>query len=564
MGHDFWVIGVGASAGGLEALSAFFRSLPEKPNAAFIVAQHLAPHAKSMMVELIGRQTKMKVVSVSDHLTIEPGLICIVPPNFDVTTKDGELRLTIAGNETRPKPSVDAFFQSIAKVYGRRSVGIILSGTGSDGSEGIRAIKENGGVTIVQDSESAKYDGMPKSAFETGLVDAVLPPEQIAEQLFSILQNREAEIRPTIKVTHDSEFENILQYLKKEIGTDFTQYKISTVQRRIEKRLSALKIENLADYFRYLQHNSSELGLLAQNMLVSVTSFFRDPDAFNSLQKCVEDIISKKTNDDEIRIWIAGCATGEEPYSFAILISEICERMSRRPITKIFATDLDHEALVYARNGVYTVEELQGLPPEFLDKYFDRKDKGYEVRKTIKEMIVFARQDLIQNPPFVKLDLISCRNVLIYFETSLQNRVFEIFHYALKPYGTLFLGKSENALPSLFETIDRKEKIFKRLNTVSQSGYYPASKYKMTPGSLLPPIKRKSEHSKSISEVASMQLLKMNQIAGVVVDSESSVIHFVGDISEYIGFPTGNADFRLTNLLPKNAVVEFTVLLKNL
>jgi two-component system, chemotaxis family, CheB/CheR fusion protein len=560
--QNFWVIGVGSSAGGLEALSSFFKSLPEKPNAAFIVAQHLAPHAKSMMVELIGRQTKMPVISVSDHLTIEPGLICIVPPNFDVTTKDGQLRLTPAGIETRPKPSVDLFFQSIAKVYGRRSVGIILSGTGSDGSEGIRAIKENGGVTIVQDSESAKYDGMPKSAFETGLVDAVLPPEKIAEQLFFILQNRESEILPPVKIRQDSDFEKILKYLKKEIGADFTQYKVGTVQRRIEKRLSALKITTLQDYFTYLQNNNVELGLLSQNMLVSVTAFFRDPDAFQALGQCLEQMIIKKSSEDEIRIWIAGCATGEEPYSFAMLISEIFERVGKRIPTKIFATDMDHEALVYARNGFYTMDEMQGLPEELLEKYFDRRDKTYEIRKSIKDMIVFARQDIIQNPPFVKLDLISCRNVLIYFESTLQNRVFEIFHYALKAQGILFLGKSENALPTLFETIDRKEKIFKRIHATSQLSYYPANKYKINTSSIIHQTKKRPENLRTISETASLQLVKMHQLAGVVVDEESAIIHIIGDVAEFIGFPTGLADFRLTNLLNKNAVVEFSVLLK--
>lgn len=558
---DFWIVGVGASAGGLEALTLFLRSLPAKPNAAFIVAQHLAPHAKSMMVELLGRQTSIPVVAIKDHVRIEPGVISIVPPNYDVTVQDGELRLSRAGNETRPKPSVDTLFASLANVYGKRAVGIILSGTGSDGTEGMRAIKESGGVTIVQDSESAKYDGMPKSAIDTGMIDAILPPDKIAEQLFSIIEHRDVAPTPLQKFNDNEQFDfnKIIKYLKSEIGTDFTQYKISTVQRRVEKRLNALKIESLAEYFDYIKKHPAELANLSQNMLVSVTSFFRDEDAFSAAAKILEEIIFEKKTGDDLRIWSAGCATGEEPYSLAFLINDIIERSGKILSVKIFATDLDQEALAQARAGIYSHDEVKGLSSGTLNKYFEKKESSYEVKKIIRDSIVFAKQDLIQNPPFVKQDFISCRNVLIYFEQPLQQRVFEIFHYALKPMGYLFLGKSESAVPSLFEVIDRKEKIFRRINVISKfthSGRYTVgTNYQATFN------KKKTAHA-VISETVPLLILKQFGLSGVVVDEEGTIVHIIGDVSNYISLPMGNADFRLSNILNKNAVIELTILLK--
>lgn len=560
---DYWVIGVGASAGGLEALSSFFKNLPEKPNAAFIVAQHLAPHAKSMMVELLSRQTNMPVLPAKDRLKLKAGTIFIVPPNFDVTTNDGEIRLTKAGEETRPKPSVDLLFDSLARSHGRAAVGIILSGTGSDGSEGIRTIKEFGGVTLVQDADSAKYDGMPKSAYETGLIDAVLPPEKMAAQLFSVLEGKQYKLPQTaLNETETIDFNKIVSYLKKEIGADFSQYKMSTIQRRIEKRLTTVGAKTLPEYFEILRGNPSELLALSQNMLVSVTSFFRDSEAFDVISRYLEEMISKKSINEELRIWSAGCATGEEPYSLGMIIADLCEK-HRKPLSvKIFATDLDHEALGTARAGIYSNDETAGIPHEFRDKYMEKKDQEFEIRKMIKDMIVFARQDLVQNPPFVKLDMVTCRNVLIYFEPTLQARIFEIFHYSLKQSGILFLGKSENAHGSLFETVDKKEKIFRRLNVLTNITPRPNSKYQLSSQVIHPsPRKKPSEHE-SITEKAPIQLLKMLNISGVVVDEEGVVLHLMGDVSEYINFPKGQADFRITNLLPKGLSLEFSVLMK--
>ncbi|MES2525834.1 MAG: chemotaxis protein CheB [Bdellovibrionota bacterium] len=560
--QDFWVVGVGASAGGLEALSSFFKSLPEKPAAAFIVAQHLAPHARSMMVELLSRQTQMPVMAVEDRAVLRPGAIFIVPPNYDVTTTSDELRLIKAGEETRPKPSVDLFFTSLAKSHGQKAVAIILSGTGSDGSEGIRAVKEAGGITLVQDTDSAKYDGMPKSAFETGLIDAVLSPEKMAQHLFTILKDGQY-IIPEEEMDDEAtiDFQKILQYLKQQVGTDFSQYKISTIQRRIEKRLATLGVTTLPEYYKVLKGNQEELLALSQNMLVSVTSFFRDTEAYESMAKHLEEIILSKKSGEELRVWSAGCATGEEPYSLAMLITDLSEKHRKHLNVKVFATDLDFEALGTARSGHYGKEEVSGIPENYLDRFFEEKEKTYEVRKFVKDMIVFARQDLVQNPPFVKLDMVTCRNVLIYFETVLQARIFDIFHYSLRSGGLLFLGKSESANPALFETVDKKEKIYRRLNVLSNMIPRPNSRYQVPGHSVLIPKKKPTE-TEELAQKASIDILKMLNVSGVVVDEEGVIVHLLGDVSEYINFPKGLADFRLTNLLPKSVSIEFSVLMK--
>lgn len=558
--QDFWVIGVGASAGGLEALSIFFRSVEAHPNAAFIVAQHLAPLAKSMMVELISRQTTLPVVAVKDNQTIHPGHIYIVPPNHDVSLEGDELCLTQAGVETRPKPSVDYFFQSLAQTFKRRAVGIILSGTGSDGAEGIRAIKENGGITLVQNPENAKYDGMPKSAVDTGMVDVVLNADQLGHQLFALIGAKEQS--PKLEpIPETIDFSQVVKLLKKEIGADFSQYKMSTIQRRIEKRMARLGKKSVQEYYQHLESNPTEFTLLAQEMLVSVTSFFRDSEAFESIGSCLETIIGKKTGIEELRVWSAGCATGEEPYSIALLVCEIFRKHDKVIPVKIFATDLDQEALSQARSGLYKNEDVSDLPKEYLDRYFDHKDSHYEIKKSIKDMIVFARQDLVQNPPFVKLDLITCRNVLIYFEQALQNRVFDVFHYALKSGGILFLGKSETGNPNLFEPVDKKNKIYKKLHAISNLGH-PSHRYTLNSTNMQNHHRVKASVDSNIANQAMLQLLKQYNLSGVVVDEDGTILNLIGNVSDFIGLPVGLADFRLSNLLPRTSATEFSVLLK--
>lgn len=565
--HDLWVVGVGASAGGLEALSLFLHGLPEVPDrAVFIIAQHLAPHAKSMLVELLRKQTKLPIAAGKDRMALKAGTVVIIPPNFDATVDKGHvLRLHPAGEATRPKPSVDTLFNSLATTYGRQAVGIVLSGTGTDGSEGVRAIKEVGGYVMAQDSLSAKYDGMPRASLDTGLVDASHPPEELGRTLYELLRKHAhptpgdvASITPAERVS----LRDILLYLKKESGSDFTQYKPSTVQRRIEKRMAHTGRSTLGAYFELLKSDRAELGALAQEMLVSVTSFFRDDDAFRALEKQLEALLAKKPAGEELRVWVAGCATGEEAYSVLFLLLGLYRRAGREPQLKIFASDLDQEALSQARSGLYDPADVAGLPDDIRKECFVSNGRFVEVRKPLREMIVFARQDLVQSPPFVRLDLVTCRNVLIYFEPKLQSRIFEIFHYALRPHGVLFLGKSESASPDLFDTIDRQAKIFRRHETITRGlplGGFQAPSYESFSSGrrrLGPP------QGPTLAELAPLQLVRAFGIVGAVVDETASIQHIVGNLQRFAALPGGQADFRLSNLLPKSAGLELMALLR--
>ena len=563
--NDLWVVGVGASAGGLEALSQFLHGLPEAPgHAAFIIAQHLAPHAKSMLVELLRKQTKLPIAAAVDRMPLRAGAILIVPPNVDATVSRGHLRLRPAGEATRPKPSVDTLFISIAESYGRCAVGIVLSGTGSDGAEGVRAIKEAGGYVIAQDSDSAKYDGMPKASLDTGLVDASCPPGEVGRTIYELLQ-RHAHPKPDAPAEYSPaeqvNIRDILVYLRKESGHDFTQYKPSTVQRRIEKRMAHTGHSSLNEYFEALKKDRAEVSSLGQEMLVSVTSFFRDPEAFRVLEQQLETLVAKKPAGEELRVWVAGCATGEEAYSVLFALRTICRRQGRDLPLKIFASDLDQEALAQARSGLYDEGDLASLAEEFRREFFVPNGRFAEVKKPFREMIVFARQDLVQSPPFVRLDLITCRNVLIYFEPKLQARLFEIFQYSLRPQGILFLGKSETAAPDLFETVDRQAKVFRRREVLSRGlplGGFQTPAY----DGVAATRRRVGANGPSLAELAPLQLAKAFGLVGAVIDETAAIQHIVGNLQSFAAFPGGQADFRLSNLLPKSAGLELMSLIR--
>lgn len=555
-----WVVGIGASAGGLEALTQFAAALPAEFAHPVIIAQHLAPHVKSMMVELLGRHSRLPVVACKDREDIRPGVIYITPPNFDVDISDGQIHLTVAGKETRPKPSIDSFFQSLAKAYGRRSIGIILSGTGSDGSEGIRAIRASGGITLAQDDHSAKYDGMPKSAVDTGSVDSVLSPEAMAKALPDFMRDHEARIK--YRTVDDETLKPVLELLRKQVGTDFRQYKMSTIQRRMAKRMAILGVDSFVAFFELLKKNPAELAQLEQELLVSVTSFFRDPSAFEAAASEIEKIVEKKRSGEELRAWVAGCATGEEAYSVAMLMMDAADRQHKNLLIKVFATDLDHDAIFEARNGVYSEESLGAVPAQFRSKFFSQQAEMYEVSKRLRDVVVFARQDLVQNPPFVKVDFVSCRNVLIYFEPALQKRILEIFHYALRPDGILFLGKSEGVgqLVSLFDAVNRSAKIFRRLDAPTRA--FPVGRFSSYDRGTTPSTYRRIPSGPSLAEQAFDRIFRARGLSGAVIEDEGTVVQLLGDVSPYLGFHTGQVENKLQNMLPKGVGVEIPVLLR--
>ena len=555
------MIGVGASAGGLEALSQFVSHLPRNFPGTVIVAQHLAPHSKSMMVELLMKQSALPVRQAEHGLQVDTQTIYIVPPNFDINVDQGLIQLTMADEAIRPKPSVDDFFESLARNYKDSSVGIILSGTGSDGAKGIRAIKAAGGLTLAQDDRSAKYDGMPRAAIETGCVDTILPPEQLAKTLVEMLMEHETSQRAN--ALEPKGLDSIFTVIREKLGQDFRQYKPSTIRRRVAKRMATSRAATFDEYFAILQSTPGEVGGLAKELLISVTELFRDPEVWESVTEQLREAAQKQPTGQEFRVWIAGCATGEEAYTMAMILLDLQVELRRQFPIKIFATDLDQDALQEARLAIYSNKDIQNVPPRLRERYFDQKSETtFELIKQVRETVVFARQDLIQNPPFVKLDFVSCRNVMIYFDSDLQRKVLEIFHYSLLKHGILLLGKSESILstPQLFDTVDKKMKLYSRREVATQS--IPASR--MTKMRDMEPARavRRPSYNELMSQVAQRQLNQIFDVAGAIVDDEGLLIQVFGDVSKYLKFSDQLVNLKIATLLPKTAGVEIPILIR--
>lgn len=438
---ELFICGIGASAGGLDALTRLFNHLPEEDlNLSILVAQHLSPSHKSHLVNLLNKPSRWPVLEAQDGQEMEAGKVYITPPNKDARVNGKVITLSKPRTEIGPKPNVDELFYSIANSSKEKAIGIILTGTGRDGALGSQRIIDLGGKVLVQNPEGAAYDGMPLASLEQTKIDAQLDPEKFGDALKAIVNG---EFESTEREVIDQDLAEIFDLLEKKTGVDFADYKVNTIQRRLHGRLSHLKIKDLSTYLKYINKNPNEVESLFNSVLIGVTQFFRDHDLFSELQKELQDLIQKKT-DQTLRIWVAGCATGEEPYSIGILIYEILGAEFKNWNIQIFATDIDDNAIAFGRRGVYSKESLESLSQDLIDKYFVSTDRGFEVIKELRGIILFSRHDLTSNPPFLKLDLISCRNLLIYFKLDLQKKVIPIFHYALLEDGILFLGKSEN------------------------------------------------------------------------------------------------------------------------
>jgi PAS domain S-box-containing protein len=456
---DLVIVGIGASAGGLEALRALIPTLPVQKNLTFIIAQHMDPKHSSMLAAILERDTNMPIEEITDGQILRASVLHIVPPGMHAQLKGLKVHLQKATG-IGSKPSIDRLFVSLAEEHGERVVGIILSGTGADGAHGIPLIKAEGGITIAQDEDSAKFSSMPHSAIATGHVDLILSPDKIGTQLSDLI--RYPRIIPAIeRDTHPTDyFMRILRLVLDHTGDDFRDYKVSTIGRRIERRMVVHKLYDMSDYVALLEKQPEELVELHQDILISVTAFFRDKAAFLALSKQFKQIIHK--DSDTIRIWVAGCATGQEAYSTAILLSEYLGKRIHRYHVQIFATDLDEEALAVAHQGIYPKVAIEDIEPKLLDKYFGRHGDAWQLIPSIRDMVMFAKHSLVKDPPFSHLDLITCRNVLIYFNGALQKCVFQTFHYALRDKGVLFLGKSETTGTNecLFAPIALHERLY--------------------------------------------------------------------------------------------------------
>lgn len=559
-----FIVGIGASAGGLEALSLLLPSLPKNLGLTYVVVQHLSPTYRSMMAQLLGRETTMPVRDIEDGMLPEANTVYITPPNRNLTLLAGHFRLVEPTKESMPKPSVNRFFASLAEEVGESTIGIILSGTGSDGAAGIHAIKAAGGFTFSQDPETAKYNGMPQSAIDTGSVDWILPPETMGAEISLIVLNRGLIPVATQAASAPATLKTLLGKVRSRTKVDFSQYKEPTLWRRIERRMAANHVSTLQDYLQVVDDTPVELDRLCKDILISVTAFFRDSDAFARLDKVVGDILANKQPGDDIRVWTAGCATGEEAYSLAILFSERLGASFDQYRLQIFATDIDLDAMALARRGVFAAASLAHMDRSRIRAHFTPHGDRYEINKNLRDVVIFARQDLVQDPPFLRLDLISCRNVLIYFQSELQARLLSVFHYALNPGAYLFLGKSEGIFQqeALFGVVDKEGRLYRRHGV--------AARLPLLRSEMAIPAAGLNQHLRPAKPTTPLGFENiLLEAAGryfiptsILINGKFEIRHIHGDASRLLNVSPGKPAFDLISLIRRELRTEVQVLMR--
>jgi two-component system CheB/CheR fusion protein len=466
----FPVVGIGASAGGLEALEEFFQNVPKESSMAYVVISHTDPARSSLLPDIIQRKSHIPVVVVADRMAVEPNVVYLPPSNRDLVIEGDLFRLKEQQRGATLRLPIDTFFKSLADAKGEHACCVILSGTGTDGTQGLRVIKEKGGVTVVQSTDTAKYEGMPESAIGTGLADFIIRPSEMPQRLIEFFSTGVA-IPKAEEAAEEGDFaatlSKIITTISNRTGHDFSAYKKSTLIRRIQRRMTVTRVVTAQKYLTYLHHNPGEIESLFQDLLIGVTSFFRDPEAFEYLKKQVlPSLIERRPEHESFRVWAAGCATGEEVYSIVILIMECLDEMGLRKDIQVFGTDLDPSSIEKARVGIYPANIAADLTPERLKNFFEKDNVNYRVRRAVREPVVFAAHNLLKDPPFSRLDLLVCRNLLIYLESSAQKKVLPLFHYALKPGGVLLLGTSETIgeFADLFTSVHKKWSIYRRVD----------------------------------------------------------------------------------------------------
>lgn len=536
---------------------------------AFVLVQHLDPTHKSILTDLIQRYTRMSVVAVEDGVTIEPNWVYIIPPDRDMAIFDGRLHLMAPNAPRGQRHPIDFFFRSLSQDEGDRAICIILSGTGSDGSLGLREIKGEGGMVMAQDPMSAKYDGMPRSAISTGLVDFILPPDDMPKHLIEFaLRAYATGTKPAASTApqESDEIEKILILLRSQTGHDFSYYKPTTIVRRIKRRMAVNQLERLDDYLRFVREKPKEADTLFRELLIGVTNFFRDPDAFTALaEEVIRPIVETKARSTPIRVWVPGCSTGEEAYSIAILFRELIEDTQQDRKIQIFATDIDANAIESARPGIYPESIAADVPPQILRRFFRRHGISYEVDRTIRDMLVFAVQSVIKDPPFSKIDLISCRNLLIYMKADLQKQVLPLFHYSLTEGGYLFLGTSETVgdHTELFEEVDRKWKIFRRRG--GEPHWYRGIEQHVqaflssreTLSTHLHDAAR-SDKRISLREMTERKLLKEYAPICIITNEKYEILYTHGKTASVLEVPPGEANWTLLRMAQPGLRLELT------
>ena len=553
---SFPIVGIGASAGGLAAFEAFFSGMPDNaaPGMAFVLVQHLAPDHASILTALMQRYTRMKVYEVEDGMTVQINCAYIIPPNRDMAFLNGSLQLMEPSEPRGHRLPIDILFRSLAQDQHERAIGIVLSGTGSDGTLGVRAIKAEGGMVMAQIPESCEFDGMPRSAIGTGMVDYELSPADMPVQLMAYVKH--AFGRPPRSATqstplNENALKKIFILLRAQTSHDFSQYKPSTICRRIERRMAVHQIDSTDAYVKYLQQTPVEMEALFRDLLIGVTNFFRDPEAFEALESLViPKLFEGKPPGAVIRAWSTGCSTGEEAYSLAILLHEQSEKLRQNFKLQVFASDIDSRAIAVARVGVYPASIAANISPERLARFFTAEPDGsaYRIHKSIRDLLVFSEHDVIKDPPFSKLDLICCRNLLIYFDSDLQKKLITLFHYALQPRGMLFLGTSETTgeLGNLFTVMDRKSKVYQRNEDFQGSRRAALGRFlppKMLKDADQPQPTGKMTHPAKLSlrELTEQSLLQQLAPVAALVNGQGDMLYLHGRAGMFLEPSPGDA-----------------------
>ena len=562
------LVAIGASAGGIEAVSELIKDLPADSGLSFVLVQHLDPNHHSILADLLAKQTAMVVSEVKDQMAIERNHFYVIPPNTSMKVADKTLRLR-PREESRGVPMpIDHFMRSVAEEYRERSIGVVLSGSGTDGSLGIAEIQAQGGVTFAQDDVTAKYNSMPRSAVSSGAVDYVLPPKQIARELARIARLPHAQ-RPIaaespVPASDGAALSTIFQTLRRSTGVDFTRYRQTTIVRRIQRRMVVHKIEQLDEYVRYLHSNSGEIKSLYQDMLINVTSFFRNPPAFDVLSSTVfPSIMKSRPAESVLRVWTPGCASGEETYSVAISLLEFLGDTAARVPIQFFGTDVSDVCVTKARAGVYP-ENIQGdVSPERLKRFFTRVENGYRISKSIRDMCIFAQHNVLNDPPFSQMDLICCRNLLIYFEPILQNKVISLFHYATRSDGYLMLGTSEGigSASNLFTTVDRTYKVYsKKASSGRQPVTFSLNRAADRPeyGTVRMPMRPPDSSSNYLEAQKEFDRRLVTQFAPatVFVNDELEIVHTRGNVSRYLKLSPGRASLNILKMAREALQIE--------
>ena len=557
--NKLMVVGIGSSAGGLEALTALIKGLPERNNSAYIVAQHLSPKHNTMLVELLSRESTLKIKEVEDKEVLESDVFYITPPNKNVEINEyNQLILSAPEKDSfLPKPSVNQLFMSIAKYKKEKSVGIILSGTGSDGSQGMRAINSEGGITIVQEPSTAKYDGMPMASINGCIVDILINAEKIGQELVALANFPRHNVLKRHQVTPDNDYVSIIfALLHKAKQVDFSVYKKATIGRRIERRMVALKVTTLNEYVKLITTKPQEVELLYKDILIGVTSFFRDQAAYESLENNLDSYLDNVSDAKELRVWMPGSSTGEEAYSVAIILNELLDQRQQSLDLRIFATDIDEDALRIARKGVYSQASMTAVSESYIKDYFSIVNNEFEVKKSLRQNIVFSFHNILSDPPFKDLDLIVCRNLLIYFNLDAQKWVMPAFHYALKNNGLLFLGMSENAtnFEQFFAPVDKANKIFKSVASPKKNyaaiTVRPPKYIKAEPKS-----PNTEEGSRPLQEIIITEATKLLMPNMIVTNEQLDVIYKKGDL-DFISLPEGYVSYNLYKIVDSRLAMD--------